>query len=158
MWLYLTHHLDVTEISQYLAISPSSVYRYITLFEQTGDVKPKSYRHGPPKLMRDMEQLFLLRVILTHPAIYLSEIRAKLTSKFGIFMDVATICSTLKFMGCTRQMIQRIALQRSEEMRAKFMLLWVDESGCDQRNCKQKRGYSVRGITLQSHCLVVRGM
>ena len=60
VWLYLTHNLDVTEILRYLAVSPSSVYRYITLFEQTGDVKPKSYRHGPPKLLGDMEQVFLL--------------------------------------------------------------------------------------------------
>ena len=43
------------------------MYRYITLFEQTGDVKPKSYRHGPPKLLGDIEQLFLLQVILTYP-------------------------------------------------------------------------------------------
>ena len=161
----LQHHLDMTEISQYLAISPSSVYRYITLFEQTGDVKPKSYRHGPPKLLGDMEQLFLLRMILTYPCIFLSEMRAKLISKFGVSMDIATICRTLKFMGCTRQVIRRIALQRSEEMRAKFMaevsmydpsmLLWIDESGCDQRNCKRKRGYGVQGMTPQSHCLIV---
>ena len=51
----------------------SSVYRYITLFERTGNVKPKSYRHWPPKLLGAMEQLFLLRVILTYPGIYLSE-------------------------------------------------------------------------------------
>ena len=127
-------------------------------------MNPKSYRHGPPKLLGDMEQLFLLRVILTYPGICLSEIRAKLISKFGVSMDVAIICRTLKFMGCTRQVMQRIALQRSEEMRAKFMaevsvydpymLLWIDESGCDQRNCKRKRGYSVRGMTPQSHCLL----
>ena len=167
VWLHFTHNLDVTEISQYVAVSPSSVYRYITLFERTGDVKPKSYRHGPPKLLGDMEQLFLLRVILTYPGIYLSEIRAKLISKFGVPVDVATICRTLKFMGCTRQVIQRIALQRSEEMRAKFMaevsmydpsmLVWIDESGCDRHNCRRKRGYSIRGMTLQDHCLIVRG-
>ena len=157
----------MTEISQLLAISPSSVYRYITLFEQTGDVKPRSYRHGPPKLLGDMEQLFLLRVITSHPGIYLSEIRAKLITKFGVTMDVSTICRTLKYMGCTRQVIQRISLQRSDEDRAKFMaqvsmydpsmLLWIDESGCDGRNCKRKRGYSVRGMTPQDHRLLVRG-
>ena len=167
VWLHIAHSLDVTEISQLLAISPSSVYRYITLFEQTGDVKPRSYRHGPPKLLGDMEQLFLLRVITSHPGIYLSEIRAKLATKFGVTMDVSTICRTLKYMGCTRQVIQRISLQRSDEDRAKFMaqvsmydpsmLLWIDESGCDGRNCKRKRGYSIRGMTPQDHRLLVRG-
>ena len=164
VWLHLTHNLDMIEILQYLAISPSSVYRYITLFEQTGDVKPKSYRHGPPKFLGDMEQLFLLWVILTYPGIYLSEIRAKLISKFGIPMDVVTICRT---MSCTWQVIQRIALQRSEERRAKFMaevsmydpsmLVWINESGCNRHNCRRKCGYSVRGRTPQDHCLIVRG-
>ena len=162
VWLHIAHSLDVTEISQLLAISPSSVYRYITLFEQTGDVKPRSYCHGPPKLLGDVEQLFLLRVITSHPGIYHSEIRAKLVTKFGVTMDISTIiCRTLKYMGCTRQVIQRILLQCSSEDRAKFMvqvsmydpfmLLWIDESGYDERNCKHKRSYSVRGMAPQDH-------
>ena len=147
----------MTEISKQLAISPSSVYRYITLFDQTGDMKPKTYRNGPPKLLGDVEQLFLLRMILSQPGVYLSEIRAKLVAKYGVPVDVSTICRTLKHMGCTRQDIQRISLQRSKEKRATFMaevsmygqsmLLWIDESGCDKRNCKRKHGYSVRGMT-----------
>ena len=164
VWMHLVHDLDVTQISHLLGLSPSSVYRYLTLFRQTGDVKPKSYRHGPPMLLGDMEQLFLLRVILSCPGIYLGEI---LFAKFGVSVDVTTICRTLKYMGCTRQVIQRISLQRSEEMRAKFMaevsvydpamLLWIDESSCDQRNCNRKRGYSVRGMTPVDHRLLVRG-
>ena len=122
VWLHLTCNLEVTEISQQLAISPSSVYRYITLFsEQTGDVKPKTYRHGPPKLLGDVEQLFLLRMILSQPGVYLSKIRAKLVAKYGVPVDVSTICRTLEHMGCTRQVIQRISLQRSEEKRAIYI-------------------------------------
>ena len=49
VWLHLTYNLEAAEISQQLAISPSSVYRYIALFEQTGDVKlppwsPQAFR------------------------------------------------------------------------------------------------------------------
>ena len=70
-------------------------------------------------------------------------------------------------MDCTRQVIHRIALQRSDEKRAKFMaevsiydpsmLLWIDESGCDLRNCMRYRGYSLRGMTPQDHQLFIRG-
>ena len=70
-------------------------------------------------------------------------------------------------MGCTQQVIQRVALQQSDEMRAKLMagvsqfdpamLLWVDESGCDMRNCIRKRGYGLRGITPHDHRLLIRG-
>jgi transposase len=166
VWLYLAHDLDVAEISQCLSVSQSSVYRYIELFQQTGDVKPRSYRHGPPKLLGDLEQLVLLRLILNNPGIYLGEIQATLVSKFGVTIDVSTICRTLKFMGCTRQVIQRVALQRSDDQRAKFvaevsrydpsMLIWIDESGCDRRNCMRKRGYSLRGMTPKDHRLMVR--
>ena len=167
VWLYLAHNQDVVEISQYLSVSPSSVYRFINLFHHTGDVKPRSFRHGPPKLLGDMEQLVLLRLVLNNPGIYLREIQASLISRFGVTVDVSTICRTLKFMGCTRQVIQRVALQRSDERRAKFMaevsvfdpsmLIWIDESGCDRRNCMRKRGYSLRGLTPKDHRLMVRG-
>ena len=46
VWLYLAHNLEVAEISQCLSVSQSSVYRYIELFQRTGDVKSRSYRHG----------------------------------------------------------------------------------------------------------------
>ena len=72
--------------------------------------------------MGDFEQLVLL---LGNPGIYLHEVQAKLLAQFGVTVGVATICRTLKFMGCTRQVIQHInvhvPVQRSEELRAKFM-------------------------------------
>ncbi len=37
------------------------------------------------------------------------------------------------------------------------MLIWIDESGCDKRNCLRKRAYSARGMTPQDHQLLVRG-
>ena len=59
---------------------------------------------------------------------------------FGVYVCVSTICRTLvKMMGCTRQAMRRIAIQKSDEQRAKFMadislydvsmLVWLDESG-----------------------------
>ena len=77
-----------------------------------------SYRHGPKKLLGDLEQLFLLRVILNNPGIYLCEMEQKILDKFGAVVNFSTICRTLKYMGCTRQVIQ---LQRSDEARAKFI-------------------------------------
>jgi hypothetical protein len=71
-------------------------------------------------------------------------------------------------MGCTRQVIQHIAIQQSDELRAKFMaevslydpsmLLWLDETGCDRRNSTRKKAYSIRGITPRDHRILVRGV
>ena len=81
------------------------------MFEQTGDVQPRVQRHGPPMLLGYYEQLILLKILGENTGIYLSEIQKKLQLHFGVEVSAATICITLKFMGCTRQVIQYIALQ-----------------------------------------------
>ena len=167
IWLYTAKQLSPVEISRLVCVSERTARRYITKFEQTGDVQPVSQRHGPPKLLGDFEQLVLLRLVLETPGIYLHELQAKLLARFGVTVGVATICRTLKYMGCTRQVIQHIPVQRSEELRAKFMaeisvydpsmLIWVDESGCDRRHSQRKWGYSLRGMPPRDHRLLVGG-
>ena len=140
----------------------------MTLFQQMGDIKPKSHRHGPPKLMADHEQLLLLRLILSYPGICLHEIQTKLTTTLGVTVSPATICRTLKFMGCTRQVLQHIALQQVEEQRVRFMaevsvydplmLLWIDESGCDRCHSMRKRAYAIRGKPPRDHKILSRGI
>ncbi len=167
VWLYIAYQLSFVEISQQLCVSERTVRRYINMFEQTGEVEPKSHRSGPPKLLGDFEQLVLLRIILESTGIYLHEIQTKLLAIFGVDVSIATICRTLKFMGCTRQVIQHIDVHRNDALRAKFMaevsiydpemLVWTDETGCDRRNCMRKRAYSIRGMTPKDHRLLVRG-
>lgn len=70
-------------------------------------------------------------------------------------------------MGCTRQAMHRVALQRSDTERARFMsevsiydpsmFIWLDESGCDRRHAARKYGYSVRGIPVCDYRLLIRG-
>lgn len=149
-------------------MSERTVRPYLKMFEETGDVKPRPRRSGPLHLFGEYEQLTLLRLILENPGIYmyLHEIQQQLLHMFGVDVSVPTICKTLKFMGCSRQKIQHIALQRSEVCRARFMseisiydpamLVWVDETGCDRRNSMRKFGYSVRGIPPHDHRLLAR--
>ena len=97
-----------------------------------------------------------------------STLQDKLQKGLGNTVSVSTIiCRTLKFMGCTRQVIRHVAIRQDDAMRAKFMaeilmfdpsmFIWVDESGCDQRNSIRKYGYSVRGIRPVDHRLLIRG-
>ena len=79
------------------------------MFEETGDVKPATYHHGPSLLLGDFEQLTLLRLILEHPGIYLHELQERLQSMFSMRVSVSTLCRTLKFMGCSRQVIRHVA-------------------------------------------------
>ena len=63
------------------------------------------------------EQLTVVQSVL-HPGIYLHEVQNVLVCATGKHVRVST---TLSRLGFTRQKIQIIALQQSEELRLKFM-------------------------------------
>ena len=167
VWIYLTQDLSVAEIASLVCVSERTVWRYIALFRQTGDVEPQQREYGPKKMLGDLEQLTLLHLILENHGIYLYEIQTKLESLFGARVSTATICRTLRSMGCSRQVMRRVAIQRSDTLRARFMadvsiydpkmFVWLDETGCDRRNTLRKYGYSLRGIPVSDHRLLIRG-
>ncbi len=111
IWLNLVHGFSSHEVSELLCLSERTVRRYLTLFHQTGDVKPVSRRNGAQRLLGDLEQLRLLQIVLRNPGIYLHEVQLQLQEAYGVKIHVSTICRTLKFMGCTRQVIRHVALQ-----------------------------------------------
>ena len=167
IWLSLTTSHTPATISRLFTVSERTVWRYLSLFNLKGDVQVAERRDGPICLMGDFEQLILLRLILENPGVYLHELQVELFHKFGVPISIPTICRTLKSMGCTRQAMHRVALQRSDAARAEFMsvvsvydpnmLVWLDESGCDRRDAIRKYGYSVRGIPICDQRLLIRG-
>ena len=167
VWTYLASNATLTDIASTFCLSERTVRRYVDLFYQTGDVLPKESAHGPKKLLGDHEQVVVLQLILSTPGFYLQELQAELLKKFGVPVSVPTICRTLRFMGCTRQSMHHVAIQRSDILRARFMaeislydpemLIWLDETGCDRRHTVRKYGYSIRGLPLCDHRLLVRG-
>lgn len=168
VWLTLTTNHTPATISQLFHVSERTVWRYISLFRLTGDVHVRKRRDGPKCLMGDFERLILLRLILENPGMYLQELEVELFKKFGVPISVPTICRTLKSMGCTRQAMHHVALQRSDAARAQFMsevsiydpcmLVWLDESGCDRRDAVRKYGYSIRGTPICNQRLLIRGI
>ena len=161
IWLYLAHKQSPCRIAAQLHVSEHTVRRYVALFYRSGDVRPRACKNGPQRLRGDFEQLTLLRLILANPGIYLHELQDELVDMFGVLVSKATICRTLKFMGCTRQTMHHVAIQKSEVCRGRFMaeisvydpsmLTWLDETGCDGRNIIRKYGYSLRGMPLFDH-------
>ena len=167
IWIYLTTNYSIAEIAALFCVSERTVWRYIALFHRTGDVEPQQREYGPKKLLGDLEQLTLLHLILENHGIYLYEIQTKLESLFRARVSTPTICRTLRSMGCTRQVMRRVAIKRSDTLRARYMaeisiydprmFVWLDETGCDQRNTLRKYGYSLRGIPVCDYRLLVRG-
>ena len=114
VWLYTVQQLSPGEIANLACVNERTVRRYITLFEQTGDIQPALQRHGPPKLLGDFEQLVLLRLIFENPGIYLHEIQAKLLAKFGV--TVSSMSSPLHSGGRRK----KVAKKRGRPMKESY--------------------------------------
>ena len=102
LWFNLVCGFTLWEIADLLCLSERTVKRYITLFHQTGDVKPVSHRSGPQRLLGDLEQLHLFQLKVHNPGIYLRELQHRLQEAYGVRIHVSTIFCTPKFVGCTR--------------------------------------------------------
>ena len=151
------------ELCAYLRIQ---FIEYFTFLTQTGDVTPRTRHYGPHPLFGQHEQVVLLRLVLDNVGIYLNELQVKLQEMFGVIVSPSTICRTLKKIGYSRRVIQDIAIQYSDQLRAKFMaditafdpdmIIWIDESGCDKRNSTRGYAYIVIGQPPQDHRLLVQ--
>lgn len=84
------------------------------MYERSGDVQPEPHKNGPQKLLGDHEQLLILRLIISNPGIYNHEMKDEVYTCLGVVVSVASICRTLKFMGCARQVIRNVVIQQDE--------------------------------------------
>ena len=77
-------------------------------------------------------------------------------------------CVFLHKAGFTRQRLKHYAIQRDEELRAKFvedmslfnpeMFIFLDETGTDHRDTLRAKGYSIEGKPAKKQQLLMRGV
>ena len=72
--------------------------------------------------MTDFEQLTILQSLLVNPSMYLHELCDELEEVTGKRVHPSTICRTIHHFRMTRQKLRSIAIQRSDETRAEFMV------------------------------------
>ena len=168
IWQRLGMGLGYREIAHRLNISVGTAYNTFKLFEHTGSVEAKKARKRPELCKLDYHhQLYVIGLVLDNPKLYLHEVCHHVKEITNTEVSPATICSLLASYGITRKKIQHVALQRRVEYRGlyianisffpKEVLVWVDETGCDNREMLRKFGYSIRGERAISQKLLVRG-
>ena len=157
-----------SDVAVNLGVDPATVSRTVARFRQTGDVQKKSYPSDRAfrKLTLCLE-FMIIHLVLMRPGVLLREIQAELLDLTGADISLSTICRFLHKSGFTRQKLRLVALQRDNLLRSQFasdvsifnqeMLIFLDETGSDKRNCMKQHGYSLRGKPLVSHKLLVRG-
>ena len=62
---------SVADIASLVCVSERTVWRYIALFRQTGDVEPQQREYGPKKMLGELEQLTLLHLIIIMVSTYM---------------------------------------------------------------------------------------
>ena len=158
--------LKYREISQNLTVSVSTVARIVDRFERTGEVT-RSVKPATERILHEHDVFVLMQIVLERPSVYLHELQRALAQTTGMFVSEATICRTIKRFGFSRKKMKYTALQRSDLIRAEYqaeiaiydpsMLVFVDESGTDQRNAIRHFGYALRGYSPRSFKFLSRG-
>ena len=62
--------LQGEDIQELLYVSTRSIRRFLTLFEETGDVSPAIQQYGPPRALDAFEEMSLIQSLLNKPEIY----------------------------------------------------------------------------------------
>lgn len=168
VWLRIGCDLSFRCIASQLKIGVGTAYKLFKKFEDTGDVKPKTYPSKQEwRKLDDMHELYIIGIVAENPGLYLKEICAKIYHATGVTVSDSTVCRTLRRIGYSRKKIVQVAKQRSAIFRGKFMadvlsyprsyFVWVDESGSDQRNQIRKFGYALIGEEPVCHRFLSRG-
>ena len=135
----------------------------------SGDVQKKPYPTASAfKSISEPVQFYLINLILEKPGIYLREMEATIKTELGVEVTESAICKFFKKAGFTRQRLTTYALQRDEEIRAKYAselslypiqtLVFVDETGTDRRDTIRRTGYCRQGHPAKAQKLLVRGI
>ena len=162
--------LPLKTISQNLSVDVSTVRRTLVLFKNTGSVNKRPYpshHRLQRRKLKEADQDLILELVVEQPGIYLGELKHEILKTNGTEVCTSTICRFLHSCGFSRTKIRNVALQRNEEVRARYvvevelyspcMFVFVDETGCDRRDSMRKFGYALRGRRCVAKKLLVRG-
>ena len=157
---------SISEIATLLVVSQKSVQRVLARYSSSGDVEVTK-RHGPEVMLGSFKEMILVQFLMDNLGAYLDELQTERHQCAGKQCSTPTLCRTFSRLGLTRKNLRRIAMKRSVEARSEFrtemasvhadMLIWIDETGTDNRDCCCHCGYHMQGMTPTSHILDIRG-
>ena len=160
--------LPTSRIAANLSIDRSTVCRMIQLFCSTGSVDKQKYPSARAfRKLTEPVEMYILHLVISKPDIYLKEIQAQLLEDLMVEVDMSTICRFLQKSGFTHQKLTMVALQRDDYLHYQYMidisvykpsmLIFLDETGADRRQCLRKHGYGVRKMRVKKQTMLVRG-
>ena len=168
VWQSCALRLSNKTIASNLSIDESTVQRIVRLFDTTGTVSKKPYpAENAFRKITETVQLFICNLILQQPGVFLREITNEVSNTLGVDVSESAVFKFLGKSGFTRQKLATYAMQRDDHLRMQFAhdvslyskqsLIFIDETGSDNRDAIRKYGYSLRGKPIKAQKLLVRG-
>ena len=168
VWQRIALNLSAKQVSLNLCVRVSTVQRIIQRYEMTGAVEKKTYNsENSFRKITDAAKYFILYLVIEIPGILLREIRKELSSQLGIDITESALCNFLHKAGFTRQRLKLYAQQQDESLRNMFaldvsvmdanMFIFLDESGCDNRDSIRTKGYSLGKTSQETKATSSRG-
>jgi hypothetical protein len=99
----------------------------------------------------------LLEQLIEKPELYQDEMAIFLYNEFDVVVTTPTISRALALAGWSRKAVRRVAKERNVDLRDFYLhnlsefrsyhLVYIDESGCDNRIGFRRTGWSPLGVT-----------
>ncbi|KAL1942037.1 hypothetical protein VTO73DRAFT_6567 [Trametes versicolor] len=159
------------DICETLEISRASLYRWRALFRSFGNTsRPPSPLRGRPRIISRAVLSAIQLLLLSHPDTYLDELVWWLAVKHDIAISRSALQANLSQAGLTHKLLQKIAAERNEELRAEWKemvaaeflgtgdeFIFVDETSKNDLTYGRRFGYAPAGARAELSDVFVRG-
>ena len=157
----------INEILDLCKISESTFYHTQARKRLTGSVaKKQAIGRGRPRKLAIQDSQYLLKLARHKPATFLDEYTRRLEDSRFLNVSLATIHRTFIRAGLNVKRIQKLAAERSPEIRADYIrrisqypanyLVFLDEVSKDDRTYARLWGRSRVGTRVEHHAPFVR--
>ena len=116
IWQRFGMELPLRKVAENLNVSLGTSFNICKLFENTGSVNTRTPTHvhyKESKSLNDLQELWIMGLLIDNPSLYLGELCQKVYHVFGIQVSPSTICRLIHRHGFTRKQIQQVTSQRS---------------------------------------------
>lgn len=159
---------DIAEVVEALGVSAKSIGRWQDNYETEGHVMPRYPVRGRRRILTSSIMQEIHELYKEDPSLYLVEI----TEWLAIFHDkpisLGALCMNLKDFGLNRKVMRRLAKQRDEMLRTRWMdyvlntfsanqMVFLDESSKDGRTLARRFGRALPGQTPEMFVNYNRG-
>lgn len=167
---YFEEGLTYREIKDRAQCSIGLVSKVLRNYEDFGQVvNPFRKRTGRPSMIEDGDIKYISSLLDANPVLYLDELQQRLHSARNIYLAIATLSRLLIRYGLTRKHIQKVAMERNEELRTLWeadmaeytdpdIFVALDESAVDNHTVQRQYGRSMAGAPCVQWATFLRGI